>query len=25
MYKVMKTVVCSSCVNPVIGTGHTRL
>jgi len=25
MYKVMQTVVCTSCVNPVTGTGQTSV
>jgi len=25
MYKVMKTLVCRRCVNPVTGTGHTSV
>ena len=25
MYKVMKTFICRGCVNPVRGTGRTRL
>jgi len=25
MYKVMKTFICRSCMNPVTGTGHTSV